>query len=89
MKATHQATGHLDRNGEMIHRHDTVQVVRRPHYIQEDYSTLPTREARVLWVGKAWLLWYGGRETEPLNSYSCKELRRAQNACDNKCDNRV
>lgn len=68
----------------MIHRHDTVQVVRRPHYIKDNYAALPARQAHVLWVGGAWLLWYGDRETEPLNHYQAAELKRHENRCDNE-----
>lgn len=73
---THKMTLHYDSKGEMIHRHDTVRVVVRPHYIKGNYAAMPSRTARVLWVGDAWTLWYGGRETEPLNHYSAKELIR-------------
>ena len=82
---TRQATGHLDRDGAVIRRHDKVAVTRRPHYINTDYDAAPARAARVLWVGRKWVLWYGGREVEDLNGYGQKELKiRCDNSCDNK-----
>ena len=72
---TRQATGHIDRDGRMIHRHDEVAVTRRPHYINTDYDAEPARRARVLWVGRKWLLYFENRATEDLNNYGQKELK--------------
>lgn len=68
------STGHLDRKGRMIHRHDRVDVTLRPHYINTDYDKAPTRPAHILWVGGVWLLRFGDGTTEPLNHYSQNEL---------------
>lgn len=82
---TRQATGHIDRDGRMIHRHDEVAVTRRPHYINTNYETEPARRARVLWVGRKWLLYFENGATEDLNNYGQKELKiRCDNSCDNK-----
>ncbi len=69
----HIPTGHLDREGRMIHEGDTVLVTRRPHYIKTDYTKEPTREATVRWTD-AWTIYYDLQEQEPLNNYNSKEL---------------
>lgn len=58
----HVATGHYDCCGDMICRHDTVMTA--------------AGACRVLWVGAAWLLWFGGHRTEKLNEHQAKNLRR-------------
>ena len=72
---TRQATGHIDRDGRMIHRHDKVAVTRRPHYINTDYDAAPAAPAHVLWVGRKWLLRFENGATEELNNYGQKELK--------------
>ena len=69
----HIPTGHLDRNGQMIHEGDTVLVTKRPHYIKTDYDKEPAVEATVSWTD-SWTLFYNLQEQEPLNNYDSKEL---------------
>ena len=74
MNHNHIPTGHYDRSGKMICRHDKVQVVVRPHYLNADREKLKHRPAYVLRSGLVWLLWYGNRTTEPLNFYGKEDL---------------
>ena len=68
MKTT-QATGHLDRNDKMIHRHDLVLAARQQLPGIKGKKTETPRPARVLWVSRQWLLRFGDGTTEPMNHY--------------------
>lgn len=74
MKATHQATGHFDRKGQMIHRHDQVLAVRFESVWSSAAPRAP-RPAHVLWVAGQWLLRFEDKTTEPLNLYPQKALK--------------
>jgi hypothetical protein len=71
----HIATGHMDRNGQMLHAGDMLEVTVRPHYIGTDYDKEPTQRAQILWTSSGWTLRFirtGG--IEPLNNYHANEL---------------
>lgn len=73
MKATHQATGHLDKKGKMISRHDLVLAIRFPSVWSSKAPGAP-RPAHVLWVGRQWILRFEDKTTEPLNLYPQKAI---------------
>ncbi len=73
MKARTQATGHLDRNGRMIHRHDTLRIYR---HRSGDQPGVPPHIAHVIWVGSSWLLYFGSGQAERLNNYTSRELEK-------------
>jgi len=65
MMKPHKATGHYDRAGVMIHRHDCVLVGAEGE---------KCRPAYVLLQGRNWILWYGEHKTESINNHGAERL---------------